>query len=656
MKKIIAFGLSLMLLFQLSIPAVAMTFPGSAEAEKAENVNTIMSEELIELREPNSKTFQLSNGTYECIIYAEDMHYEDGRGNLSEIDNSIVRESYSFGDVTYAYRNAANKNIVHFAETEPKICISAPKGLLEFSFVNSEDTVATIGNHYSMHEFSICSLDGDNYIAYPDVYTQTDMVYAVENDLVKEYIILKGKNAPAKFLFRFNTEGLSVRKSDGVVQFYDEADTIVFELEKLFAVDAAGAYTNALEYNVIGTDGQFTLVEVSVSEIYLEDPAREFPIMIDPTVMITGSSTTYDTYASSKYPSTNYYTNTYLRTGKDDDYGIRRSYIKFDIPDYLSSEAILSAELRIRKYSGSTPTVTANRVTSTWTSSTLTWNNKPNYQSGGSSLILTSNDWYKADVTGIVHSWVNGVYSNYGFLLRDTNESSTSHWTTFYSSDAASPNKPELHISYSASSAQLIGVVNNGHDHVTWTRTVRPYLENCGFPTKYNTGAFTVSQIRNYLGSNENAVFISRSHGGKYLSNDAVIGTCIRLNDDDSNKVFFSSTGMNGLDLSNLLLVMFIGCKTGYGGVGGKNLPTVACSKGAKTAVGFKESIDCPTANNWTIAFCKHLENGMSVGSACSLLDSLATYRDTTMTSYIICGNQNTIIKKSGTLLMSTEG
>ena len=90
MKKIIAFGLSLMLVFQLSIPAVAMTFPGSAEAEKAENVNTIMSEELIELREPNSKTFQLSNGTYECIIYAEDMQYEDGRGNLSEIDNSIV--------------------------------------------------------------------------------------------------------------------------------------------------------------------------------------------------------------------------------------------------------------------------------------------------------------------------------------------------------------------------------------------------------------------------------------------------------------------------------------------------------------------------------------------------------------------------------------
>lgn len=53
MKKIIAFLLSLILLFQLSIPAVAMAFPGSVETEKAENVNTIMGEELIELREPN---------------------------------------------------------------------------------------------------------------------------------------------------------------------------------------------------------------------------------------------------------------------------------------------------------------------------------------------------------------------------------------------------------------------------------------------------------------------------------------------------------------------------------------------------------------------------------------------------------------------------
>ena len=41
-----------------------------------------------------------------------------------------------------------------------------------------------------------------------------------------------------------------------------------------------------------------------------------------------------DTYISKKYPSANYYTNNYLRTGRDDAYGTRRVLINFDIPMY----------------------------------------------------------------------------------------------------------------------------------------------------------------------------------------------------------------------------------------------------------------------------------------------------------------------------------
>ena len=41
-----------------------------------------------------------------------------------------------------------------------------------------------------------------------------------------------------------------------------------------------------------------------------------------------------DTYISKKYPSANYYTNNYLRTGCDDAYGTRRVLINFDIPMY----------------------------------------------------------------------------------------------------------------------------------------------------------------------------------------------------------------------------------------------------------------------------------------------------------------------------------
>ena len=41
-----------------------------------------------------------------------------------------------------------------------------------------------------------------------------------------------------------------------------------------------------------------------------------------------------DTYISKKYPSANYYTNAYLRTGCDDAYETRHVFINFDIPMY----------------------------------------------------------------------------------------------------------------------------------------------------------------------------------------------------------------------------------------------------------------------------------------------------------------------------------
>ena len=41
-----------------------------------------------------------------------------------------------------------------------------------------------------------------------------------------------------------------------------------------------------------------------------------------------------DAYISKEYPSTNYYTSNYLRTGCDDAYGTRRVFINFDIPMY----------------------------------------------------------------------------------------------------------------------------------------------------------------------------------------------------------------------------------------------------------------------------------------------------------------------------------
>ncbi|MBQ2858010.1 MAG: hypothetical protein IJE78_13005, partial [Bacteroidaceae bacterium] len=44
--------------------------------------------------------------------------------------------------------------------------------------------------------------------------------------------------------------------------------------------------------------------------------------------------------------------------------------------------------------------------------------------------------------------WLNGTYPNYGMVLKEPSESNSAQKTKFYSSDAPSPNKPELVINY----------------------------------------------------------------------------------------------------------------------------------------------------------------------------------------------------------------
>ena len=80
-------------------------------------------------------------------------------------------------------------------------------------------------------------------------------------------------------------------------------------------------------------------------------------------------------------------------------------------------------------------------------------------------------------------------------------------------------------------------------------------------------------------------------------------------------------------NLSNLYLALFIGCKTGYGGVGGNNLPTKCVQLGADCAVGFTQEIGCSRANEWVTQCFYHLcEEQYTVNQVCIYLGTLSKY------------------------------
>lgn len=196
--------------------------------------------------------------------------------------------------------------------------------------------------------------------------------------------------------------------------------------------------------------------------------------------------------------------------------------------------------------------------------------------------------------------------------------------------------------------AALVGVSNAGHNHSSALTNIVTDIRSCGFSSaNVYTGAFTTNAIDSHLDSDANNVFVSRSHGGRVItSSGSQLGTTLLLNDNEDNQIFYHSyQSIKSLDLTNMTLVMFIGCETAAGGEGGLNLPTVAVEQGARTSVGFRGSIDCATANNWTEDFFDLIKNGLSVSAACAQLAANNKYAGTGLATFEICGYDYTRLK-----------
>ena len=409
--------------------------------------------EILELRTKNSDTYMRLDGMYECVVYAEDKYYEDSTGALVEFDNTIVANRENVQGIEYEYRNASSDITVRFKKDTPSVLLDFGGRSVSFSYTGETCRPAIVGG-LENQTISEILLYGDNYIGYSGAGNRYGIIYSVGKGFLKEYIVLNDSSAPRTFSFDFSLpSGFSVRKtSEGGIGFFDSENYLRFELESLFAIDSAGEYTNDLYYDVSEDGSGNVSISVLLSSEYANDPSRVYPIVIDPTITVTGSSCTYDSYVSSRYPTANYYLNTYLRTGRDDDYYVRRTYIKFDMPANIAANAVTSAYVKIKKYSGAAPSVKAYRCTGNWSSGAITWNTKPGFTTEESSAAasLLSDNWYGLYVKEIVQGWLSGGYQNYGLVLKDETETGTTQWTTFYSSDAPSPNKPELHIAYTA--------------------------------------------------------------------------------------------------------------------------------------------------------------------------------------------------------------
>ena len=138
---------------------------------------------------------------------------------------------------------------------------------------------------------------------------------------------------------------------------------------------------------------------------------------------------TAETYANKESPSSAQSGNNYLRCG----YGSTSNkcyytYLKFNVQGSIpKGSTITSAVLSLYSYSNdcwqASTNLVCRRVTSSWTQSGLTWNNKPSATSTNSVTGTFSgyNTWYSFTITGMVQDMLDAS-TDYGLVVRQNDE------------------------------------------------------------------------------------------------------------------------------------------------------------------------------------------------------------------------------------------
>ena len=135
---------------------------------------------------------------------------------------------------------------------------------------------------------------------------------------------------------------------------------------------------------------------------------------------------------------------------------IVRMYIKFDLSAVPANARVVDADLKLYQHDtiGSDNfTIGLYKITSDWDESTIDWDPQP---TSSTDPEITNNitagaiTWKSWDIDTLVQAWLDGDITNYGMVLKDTEETSVStiayFWTSDYTIDTTK--RPKLEIDY----------------------------------------------------------------------------------------------------------------------------------------------------------------------------------------------------------------
>lgn len=322
---------------------------------------------------------------------------------------------------------------------------------------------------------------------------QTLTVTALPQGFSQNVVLDQQPDSPVSYRIPLDLNGLKLSQADSGHLLLKDAD------EKLVAEAPAPMMWDSSKNEVsgepehqarvatkieTGDDGQQTLVLTPAADFLA---TATYPVTVDPTSTLAETTDTWiqtPDYTDSQVSSTELKSGTYDAGGH-----IARSYLMFDVAKFKGKH-ITDTNLALYSYYASTCSTTGagtqvRRITTSWSSSTVTWGAQPSTTTTGAVTNKAALGWNSScpagtmnfDIDTIVQAWADGS-ANYGLQVRGADESDTLTWRRFrsanYNSGVDGATEPHLTVTYNsyattASAAIQPSVVNayNGSRYVT---------------------------------------------------------------------------------------------------------------------------------------------------------------------------------------------
>ncbi len=420
--------------------------------------------EVIEKRTENEKVFYEGKGKYRKEIYFEPIHKKvKGKKYLEEISADLVEDNNNTDEIntentiintTFSKKMKSG----HYAEFE----IKGHK--IDYSILSAsgeDKEMITAKDVHAQYKKKT------NKITHKNVFPNIDLQNLTFGQNVKEDLVLKSYNGYHIFKFKLGTDLDAEIQKDGSIHFFDKDSKKIFDLPKPFMTDSnyddhkgEPQKSEDVKYE-LEKDQDGYILTVIANPDWLKAKERKYPVYIDPTTSINTSS---DTFVMSAYPTTNYSSSTskwdsgqgqyVLKTGYyDGTTGTTYGFLNHSITSFKNmnvSSATFNVYVTHAYYASTANGLWLDTVNSSWTASTLNWNNKPASTNIGK-VDVARDSWAQFNVTNVVKEWASGAKTNYGFKLH-TNGNGQTFWKKVVSTTNSNL-KPYLSVTYTIPTA-----------------------------------------------------------------------------------------------------------------------------------------------------------------------------------------------------------